>query len=146
MNSVHLRFMRNPEVVARKIQDVRVTPALGTPDFGRVSLDNPCNITVYSQRGSANAQVGSESHTVEEGKAYRVRAVNEVEYRQYVSPDVSDYHNHHQHRDCPAPLDMVRGKPPMAAGSNRFLLVSAALIGAGSAIGVWKALESPDRP
>jgi hypothetical protein len=126
--------------------DVRVTPLLGMPDFGRVSIDDPCNLTVYSQRGTANAQVGSEAHLVEEGKAYRVRALNEVDYRQYVSPDVGDYHNHHQHHDCPAPIDMVKGKPPVAAGQSRFLLVSAAVIGSAAGIGVWRAVESPDRP
>jgi hypothetical protein len=126
--------------------DVRVTPAPGVPDFGRVSIDDACNLTVFSQRGTATAQVGSESRLVEEGKAYRVRALNEVAYRDYVSPDVSDYHKHHGHRECPAPMDMVKGKPPIAAGQSRFLLVSAALIGVASGIGVWKALESPDRP
>jgi hypothetical protein len=126
--------------------DVRVTPALGVPDFGRVSLDNPCNLTVYSQRGTANAQVGSESHLVEEGQAYRIRALNEVDYRQYVSPDVSDYHGHHQHHECPAPVDMVKGKPPIAGGQSRFLLVSVALIGGATAFGVLKAYESPARP
>jgi hypothetical protein len=73
------------------------------PDFGRVSIDDPCNLAVYSQRGTATAQVGSESHLVEEGKAYRVRAMNEIRYRQYVSPDASDYHNHHQHQKCAVP-------------------------------------------
>jgi hypothetical protein len=126
--------------------DVRVTPALATPDFGRVSLDNPCNLTVYSQRGTANAQVGSESHLVDEGQAYRIRALNEVDYRQYVSPDVSDYHSHHQHHECPAPVDMVKGKPPIAGGQSRFLLVSAALIGGAAAFAVLEAYESPSRP
>lgn len=126
--------------------DVRVTPALGVPDFGRVSLDNPCNLTVYSQKGTATAKVGSESHLVEEGKAYRVRALNEVAYKDYVSPDEDDYHKHHGHRECPAAVDLVKGKPPIAAGQSRFLLVSGVLIGAATGIGVWKAFESPDRP
>ena len=126
--------------------DVRVTPALGIPDFGRVSIDDPCNLTVYSQRGTATAQSGSESHLVEEGKAYRVRALNEVDYRQYVSPDANDYHNHHQHHECAAPVNLAKGKPPIAGGQSRFLLVAAAAIGAGAGFGVWKALESPDRP
>ncbi|HVM74504.1 MAG TPA: hypothetical protein VMT75_02605 [Candidatus Saccharimonadales bacterium] len=126
--------------------DVRVTPALGMPDFGRVSIDDPCNLTVYSQRGTATAQVGSESHLVEEGKAYRVRALNEVDYRQFVSPDAGDYHNHHQHRECAAPANWASSKGPIAAGHSRFLLVSAALIGGATGFGVWKALESPARP
>ncbi|HTP68049.1 MAG TPA: hypothetical protein VMJ35_04030 [Dongiaceae bacterium] len=126
--------------------DVRVTPSVGLPDFGRVSIDDPCNLTVYSQKGTATAKAGSDSHLVEEGKAYRVRALNEVAYKDYVSPDENDYHKHHGHRECPAPVDLVKGKPPVAAGQSRFLLVAVGLAGAVSTIGVWKALESPDRP
>jgi hypothetical protein len=125
--------------------DVRVTPDVTLPDLGRVSMDNPCEITVYSQRGKANVLVGKESRVVEESKAYRVRAENRISYRKYLSPDDSDYHNYHEHEPC-APPDMVQGHAPIAAGQSRFLLVSAALIGAGTGIGVWKALESPDKP
>jgi hypothetical protein len=125
--------------------DVRVTPVLSTADLGRVSMDNPCNITVYSQRGEANVQVGSENRMVEEGKAFRVRAANELSYRQYLSPDEDDYHKYHEHRPC-APVEMVKGHAPIAAGQSRFLVVSAVLVGTGTGIAVWKALESPDHP
>lgn len=125
--------------------DIRVTPVLAVSDLGRVSLDDPCNVTVYSQRGQANVQAGSESHFVEQGKAYRVRAENEVSYRKYLSPDESDYHNYHDHHPC-APVEMVKGHAPIAAGQSRFLLVTAVVVGTATGIGVWKALESPDRP
>lgn len=58
--------------------DVRVTPVLPGANIGRVALDDPCNVTVASQRGQADVRVGSDSHSVEEGKAYRVHAVNEI--------------------------------------------------------------------
>jgi hypothetical protein len=125
--------------------DVRVTPAVSIPDLGRVSINDPCNVTVYSQRGQADVKSGSESHFVEEGKAYRVRGENEISYRQYVSPADSDYHNYHVHKPC-APIEMVRGHAPIAAGQSRFLLVTAVVVGAATGIGVWKALESPNRP
>jgi len=125
--------------------DVRVTPALSTPDMGHVTIDDPCNITVVDQRGQVSVQVGSETRVVEEGKAYRVHAENEISYRQYLSPDAADYHNHHEHRPC-APVEMVHGHAPIAAGQSRFLLVSAAVVGTLTTIGVLKALESPDRP
>jgi len=125
--------------------DVRVTPVLSTADFGRVSMDDPCNITVYSQRGEVNVQAGSENRMVEQGKAYRVRADHEITYRQYVSPEADDYHNYHEHHPC-APVEMVKGHAPIAAGQSRFLLVSAALVGTGTGIGIWKAMESPSRP
>jgi hypothetical protein len=125
--------------------DVRVTPVLSTVDFGRVSMDDPCNITVYSQRGEANVQVGSENRLVETGKAYRVRAEHEISYRKYLSPDADDYHDYHEHRPC-APVEMTKGHAPIAPGQSRFLLVAALAVGTGTGIGIWKALESPDRP
>lgn len=133
------------ENVAIVASDVRVTPDPSLSDMGRVSIDNPCEITVYSQRGEVNVLVGKEKRVVEQGKAYRVRAENRITYRQYLSPDADDYHRYHDHEPC-APLEMVHGHGPIAAGQSRFLLVSAALIGAGAGIGTWKALESPSQP
>ena len=63
----------NKENIVVVANDVRITPVLSAADLGRVSINDPCNVTVYSQRGQANVQSGSESHYVEEGKAYRVR-------------------------------------------------------------------------
>lgn len=125
--------------------DVRVTPVLSTPDFGRVTIDDPCNVTVFSQRGQANVQVGSENRLVEQGKAYRVRAENEISYRKYLSPDADDYHTYHEHTPC-APAEMARGHMPIAPGQSRFLLVTATAVGVGTGIAVYKALESPSRP
>jgi hypothetical protein len=125
--------------------DIRVTPVLTSPDFGRVTMDDPCNVTVYSQRGEVNVQVGSENRLVEQGKAFRIRAENRISYRKYLSPDADDYHSYHDHQPC-APVEMAHGHPPVAAGQSRFLLVTVALVGTGTGIAVWKALESSDRP
>lgn len=126
--------------------DVRVTPSVSNPDFGRMSLDDPCNITVYSQRGQANVEVGSENRTVEQGKAYRVHAVNEITYRKYLSPDENDYHKYHEHVACPAAVDMAKGHLPIAGGQSHFLLIAATTTGVVTGVLVWKSLESPDRP
>ena len=125
--------------------DVRVTPVLSLADLGRVSMDDPCEITVYSQRGQVNVQVGSESHLIGEAKAYRVHAVNELSYREYVSPDASDYHRYHEHRPC-APVQMAKGKPPIAPGQSRFLYVTAGVTAIATVWAVDEALESPNRP
>jgi ferric-dicitrate binding protein FerR (iron transport regulator) len=125
--------------------DVRVTPLVSVPDFGRVSLDDPCQVTVSSQRGQAHVRVGSENRTVEEGKAYRVRAENEISYHKYLSPDDNDYHRYHDHRPC-APVDMVKGKLPPPPGQSHFLLLASMAIGAGTGVAVWKSMESPDHP
>jgi hypothetical protein len=125
--------------------DVRVTPTLANADFGRVSVDDPCDIKVQSQRGQVDVQVGSEHRTIEQGKAYRVHAENEISYRKYLSPDADDYHRYHEHTPCAA-VDVFNGHPPVAPGSSHFLLVAAGLIGVGAGIGIWKSWESPDKP
>jgi hypothetical protein len=125
--------------------DVRVTPVLSLADLGRVSMDDPCEITVYSQRGRVNVQVGSESHLIEEAKAYRVHAINEISYREFVSPDASDYHRYHEHRPC-APIEMAKGKPPLAPGQNHFLYLATGGTAIATVWAIHEALESPDRP
>jgi hypothetical protein len=125
--------------------DVRVTPILSNSDFGRVTIDDPCNVTVESKRGEADVKVGSESRTIEQGKAYRVHAENEISYRQYLSPDADDYHKHHEHSPCAA-MDMAHGHLPIAPGQSRFLLLTAVLVGTGTGIAIMKAMESADRP
>lgn len=135
----------NNENIVTVANDVRVTPVLATADFGRVSINDPCNVTVYSQRGQANVQSGSETHFVEQGKAYKVRAENEVSYHQYVSPEDNDYHNYHGHKPCAA-IATAKGHTPIAPGQSHFLLVTSVVVGTATGIGIWKALESPNRP
>jgi hypothetical protein len=125
--------------------DVRVTPALSSADFGRVTMDDPCNVTVSSQRGEANVRVGSENRTVEEGKAYRVRAENRLTYRKYLSPDADNYHDYHEHIPCAAAA-IPQGHPPLAPATSHFLLVTAIGVGAGTGVAIFKALESPSQP
>jgi len=125
--------------------DVRVTPVLSVADIGRVTINDRCNVTVVSQRGDADVRVGSESHYVEEGKAYRVRAENEISYHQWVSPDVENYHQYHNHKPC-APVEMVKGHAPVAPGQSRFMLVTGIVAGGLTVWGVTEALESPSRP
>lgn len=125
--------------------DVRATPVLSLSDFGRVTIDDPCKVTVYSQRGQVDVQVGSESKLVEQGKAYRVMAENEISYRDYLSPDDNDYHSHHDHKPCAA-MQMVKGHTPIAAGQSRFLYVAAGTVALLTAWGIKEAYESPNRP
>lgn len=126
--------------------DVRVTPVLDKQDLGRVSVDDPCNVTVQAERGQADVRVGSESRLVEEGKAYRVRAENSISYRKYLSPEDPDYHKYHEHKPCAAAYQTAKGRPPISGGHSPFLYV---VIGTGiavTAIPVAEAFESPNRP
>jgi hypothetical protein len=125
--------------------DVRVTPSIINADFGRVSMDDPCDITVYSQTGEANVQVGSENRTVEQGKAYRVHAENELTFRKYLSPDADDYHRYHDHLPCVAAA-IPQAHAPLAGGISHFVPLAAGAAGVATGIAVWKVMESPDRP
>jgi hypothetical protein len=127
------------------VSDIRVTPSFVNADSGRVTMDDPCDITVYSQTGEANVQVGSENRTVEQGKAYRVHAENELSYRKYLSPDADDYHRYHDHHPCVAAA-IPQGHPPIAPAQSHFLLVTATGVGIGAGIAIWKSMESEDRP
>jgi hypothetical protein len=125
--------------------DVRVTPVLAIADFGRVSIDDPCKVTVSSERGQADVHVGSESKLLEQGKAYRVAAENSLSYRDYLSPDDDDYHRHHEHKPCAA-YDTMKGHPPIAGGQSRFLYVAIGAVALVGALTIPKAFESPNRP
>ena len=125
--------------------DVRVTPVLALADFGRVSIDDPCKVTVSSERGQTDVHVGSESKLLEQGKAYRVAAENSLSYRDYLSPDDNDYHNHHEHKPCAA-YETMKGHPPIAPGQSRFLYVAIGTVALVGALTIPKAFESPNRP
>ena len=126
--------------------DVRVTPAENRPDFGSVTINDPCNVSVQSQHGEADVRVGSESKLVEEGKAYKVRAENSITYRKYLSPEDADYHHYHEHAPCAAAYQTVKGRPPIAGGQSRFLYLVAGVTTAVTVIGIVKAVESPTHP
>ena len=125
--------------------DVRVTVAAATAGLGRVSIDGPCKLIVSSQRGQVSVQTGSETRIVEQGKALSVIPVNSVSYRDYRSPEASDYHNFHQHTACELP-QTTSGRGPIAAGRSRFLYVTVGTIAVLTVVPIIKALESPDRP
>jgi hypothetical protein len=126
--------------------DVRVVPAEHRADFGRVTIDDPCNVTVESQRGEASVRVAYETKIIEEGKAYRVRAENSISYRKYLSPEDTDYHHYHEHAPCAAAYQTMKGRPPVAPGQSRFLYVAIGATAGLTTFGVIKALESPSRP
>jgi len=125
--------------------DVRVTPVLSMADFGRVSIDDPCRVTVSSERGQVDVRVGSESKLVEQGKAYRVAAEDSISYRDYLSPDDNDYHSHHEHKPCAA-YETVKGHAPIAPGQSRFLYVAIGAVALIGALTIPEAFESPNRP
>jgi ferric-dicitrate binding protein FerR (iron transport regulator) len=125
--------------------DVRVTPDTTQPDLGRVTVDDPCEVEVYSQRGQAHVQSGKETKLIEQGKAYHVRAENKISYREYLSPDASDYHRYHEHVPCAAG-DVLHTRGPIAPAQSHFIVLAGTVAGIVSTIAVYKGMESPDHP
>lgn len=143
--SVVYRTEGGKENLALVASDIRVTPDPRLPDTGRVSIDNPCRIIVYSQHGQVNVRVGKVSRRIEEGTAFRVMAENSISYHEFRSPDDSDYHLSHDHESCTRARN-ANDRPPQGAGRDYFIplaLIPVAPIVVGS---VLEALESPDRP
>ena len=127
-------------------EDVRVTPSVSQADYGRVAIEDKCNVRVESDRGQAEVRVGSESKTVEEGKAYKVRAENSISYRKYLSPDDNDYHRYHEHAPCAAAYQAVKGRPPLAPAQSHFLYAVGGAAVLITIIGATEVFESPHRP
>lgn len=126
--------------------DVRITPVVSMADTGSVSVEDPCNLLIQSQRGQVYVQVGSESQLLEEGKAFRVRPISSVSEHKSVSPDADDYHESHQHEACAGPTQAMKGHAPLSAGRSRFLYIATAGAVIITVVPLLEALESPNRP
>jgi hypothetical protein len=126
--------------------DVRITPVVSLAGTGNVSVEDPCNLLIQSQRGQVYVQVGSESQLVEEGKAFRVRPISSVSERKSVSPDADDYHESHQHEACAGPTQAMNSHAPLSAGRSRFLYIAATGAVIITVVPLLEALESPNRP
>jgi len=126
--------------------DVRITPVVSTASSGRVSVDDPCNLLIHSQRGQVYVQVGSASQLVEQGKAFRVRPISSVSERTSVSPDADNYHESHQHQPCQGPAQTFNNQRPKFPSFSPFTAVAVGVAIVGTTIPLVGALESPSRP
>ncbi len=97
--------------------DVRVRPQSSAPTLGQMTLEN-CAVLVTSRVQALEVTAGKETKIVEEGKSYRVLLGG----------------------PC-----LAGAWPPPYAGQSRFWAIPL-LVGAVTAIVLYKALESPDRP
>ena len=98
--------------------DVTVRAQLPVPTSGQVTLEK-CDVLVTARVSSLEVTAGKETKTLEEGKTYR------VELRGACAAD--------------------QNREPIHPATSRFWVVSIP-IGVVTGIGIWKVLESPDRP
>ena len=105
------------------------------PTIGQVTYVNEKELMVTARRGAIVVSVENDSQIVEEGKSFRV----------LLDPEVAEAQG-------PAGAGGNQGpaggsnRGPLKAGRSHFLIVAIALTGAATGFGIYKALESPDRP
>jgi hypothetical protein len=131
------------EVVA---SDVRIEPEGDGAVMGQVTIVSPCKIKVTSLLGQLDVISGKEKRTINEKESYSViPEVSVFDAKGRLSPDDGEYHRSHSHKACGAGY-VPRGGGPLSAGTSHFLLLAGTVAGVATGIGVYLALESPDKP
>jgi len=111
-----------------------IRPQTDTPTIGTVAYLNEKELIVTARRGGLTVTVEDEVQSIPEGSSYRVV----MDSADPQGPEGAGSGGKHDH-------DKGSGGP-LAAGRSRFLLLATGMIAAGTAVAIWKAVESPDRP
>jgi hypothetical protein len=107
-----------------------IRPNSDAATVGSVTILSPKELAVSCSHGALAISVEDDTKVVAEGTAYRV----------VLDPDDAQAQN----TDNPPPV--FQQKTPRKSGRDRFLMFILIFAGVGTAIGVYFALESPDRP
>jgi hypothetical protein len=108
-----------------------IRPKSDGPTIGQVTILSAKQLLVKSIRGSLTITVGDDSRTIAEGESYRV----------VLGPSEDP-----QDQPPPQGAGAKGGKPPISAGTSKFVWYATAAVAAATIIAIHKALESPDRP
>ena len=103
------------------------------PTIGTVVFVSEKELVVTARRGSLTVTVEDETQPIAEGASYRVL----LDPADPQGPEGAGSGKHDRDKGSGGPL---------AAGRSRFLMLATGMIMAGTAIAVYKAMESPDRP
>jgi hypothetical protein len=101
------------------------------PTIGQVTYLNEKEFVVTARRGGLTVTVGEDTQVVKEGESYRVE----------LDPDATA-----AAQEPAGAGSQGHGGGPLKAGRSRFLIIATALIGAGTGVAIYEALESPERP
>jgi hypothetical protein len=109
-----------------------IRPKSDEPTIGQVTLLDAKQLLVSCTRGALTITVDGDSRVITEGSSYRVVLDPEEEAQQQPPPEGSGTKG--------------SGRPPISAGTSKFVwyAIGAAVI--VTAIALHEALESPDRP
>jgi hypothetical protein len=116
----------NANAFALRASKALFRPRDDTPTIGNVTILNPKELIVRCSRGALTIAVDDDVREIPEGFAYRV---------------VLD-------ANAPPPADVPQwgNRQTRKAGRSNFIWYAIAFTSVVTAIVVWKALESPDRP
>lgn len=107
-----------------------IRPNSDAATVGSVTILSPKELAVSCSHGALAISVEDDTKIVAEGTAYRV----------VLDPDDPSAQN----TDNPPPI--FQQKTPRKSGRNRFLMFIWIFAGVGTGLGIYYALESPDRP
>jgi hypothetical protein len=128
MNGTATFSTANAKAFTLHAVNAQIRPNGDGPTIGSVQILSPKELAVSCTRGSLAISVEDDTKVVAEGTAYRV----------VLDPDDPQT----QDTNSPPPL---QGKPKKS-GRNRFLMYLIIFGGAAAAVGLFFALESPDKP
>jgi hypothetical protein len=109
-----------------------IRPKSDEPTIGQVTLLDAKQLLVRCTRGTLMITVGGDSRVIPEGAAYRVVLDPSEEAQQQPPPEGSGTKG--------------SGRPPISAGTSKFVWYAIGAVAIVTAIAVHEALESPDRP
>lgn len=107
-----------------------IRPNADAATVGSVTILSPKELVVSCSHGALAISVEDDTKLVAEGTAYRV----------VLDPDDP------QGQDTNNPPPVFQQKTPRKSGRDRFLMFIWIFAGIGTGIGIYYALESPDRP
>jgi len=111
-----------------------VRPQTDTPTIGTVTYVNEKELLVTARRGALTVSVEDEVQVIAEGTSYRV----------LLDPDAEASQGPAGTGGGQGPTK--GGGGPLKAGRSRFLVLVTSLTAAGTAVAIYKAWESNDRP
>jgi hypothetical protein len=122
----------NAHALALKARTAILRPQTDQPTVGNVTILGPKELVVRCSRGALTIAVDDDIRVIPEGTAYRVVLDEEAAARAAAEPP-------------PSPTSWGQHRP-IRSGKSKFLWYAIAFTSVITAIAVWQALESPDRP
>lgn len=124
----------NEKAFALNAATAVIGPKSDEPTIGQVTILDEKQLLVKCVRGALTITVGDDSRVIPEGSAYRIVLDPSAEEEAQSQPPTQGAGG------------KGYGKPPVSAGTSKFVWFAIGAVTLVTAIAVHKALESPDRP